>query len=351
MQRVLSERGLDAAIHALHETVIQTGHIQDGWQRHITHRTHTDENDQVAFYSMVNHGRSHYSRTYSQPAAYLPEGALCKICPQNVADPNNSANVHLRTFDMTLNGEAYFIQPPPYPYGECHVMLIEHQHRDMHHDEGSVKANLEFLDGAPAFTVCQNSDIHGAGATIPQHHHVPVMRNFSPPVMSAQPLPAFHLTAQGVELNILDYPFTTIKVTTKDKDTMAKAVASLIGHWKQGEKGRMPNRTANYIMRKGGDEYCAWVFMRDVSYQPTQEFLTLKSEYCGYIDIAGCPLLSDKKTEAEQAVFLARLEENPQVAQTIRAGLKQLSPLSTDRPDEIHSLLQSCLADIHARAF
>ncbi|MGY0219273.1 hypothetical protein ACWJJH_18130 [Endozoicomonadaceae bacterium StTr2] len=366
LQSSLNKKGFIKAVNQLYDCLAFTRHIKARWQDRISHYSYFDSQSGHLFKVMINHDRSGYSRDHLKQTAPLPYGAKCKLCHQNVGDPANQANTHLRAFDLMLNKRRYFIQTTAYPYWEGHVILIEHEHRPMRHDLDSILDNIALLNMAPEFTVCVNSDIYGAGATIPEHHHVPLLRNFCPPVMHAKPRMEFHNEFCGAQIDVLNWPFTVFRICSQDSRVMAAAVERLIDSWKQMEMAENGddydidnhNHTANYVMRKAGNIYSTWVFLRNVgvAYKAEKggDFYQIKSEYCGYIDVCGYFLLADKdiedgaddEEENPQQRFLRQLENGEFMIKTLAEGLNRICPVKGSDVELIDKLIKDVTSSL-----
>ncbi len=320
---------LEAAIGALHNSVVMTGHVAPSWKEDMTYFDFGPNRYGTPFRGMINHARSKYSLNHRQKVAECKYP--CKLCYENVADPDNPANTNLRAFHLELNGHPYFMQTPPYPYVDQHSLLLSKAHHPMCHDRSSVQDHIAFLNLAPSFVVCQNSDIYGAGATIPEHHHVPLMKNLHLPVMEARPLPNHHRRVGTVDVNVLDYPFTAVRFSSENADEMSRMLSDFIAQWRADEnvaEGQKPGRTANYVLKKDGGKYVAWVFLRDVKLQPADEYNFIKPEYSGYIDIGGNILMADKTDATVQEKRKQLLQDNAYMTRVVEEGLKSLSSLS-----------------------
>ena len=329
---IQQEQGLLAALRTLYEYLTWLGYLPGNWEKGLEHFEYPDPDTGITFRAMINHPRSEYSENYDKKSTTWAEGAQCWICPENIGDARHPVNRFLRVFQLRLNGREYFLQPPPFPYGTLHFVLAEKHHIKMHVDQSNLQDALTFLELLPEFTVCMNSDIENAGGSIIGHHHFQVFHDYWPPVTEAEPVSGLQLVAGGLEVDILGYPFTVVRISSADGENLVAGAAKLIEYWKQEDRAR---HTANYVFRKTGDQYRMWLFLRRSDLQPVAEFQHFKPEPVGFIEIAGDLLLSRQKTpEATQS-----LKEVEIMLPVIKKGLSSISPVGSYEHDELLRLI------------
>ncbi len=330
------KEGLPATLELLYQYDTQQGYLSDDWPEKIEHFAWPDKNTGVTWRADLNHPRSEYSRSYKKKVP-LPEGARCILCMQNAGNPDHPKHQHLRVFELSLNGTDYFLQPPLSPYMPLHFVLIQKAHTPMSVSTAVLQKGMAFLDLLPEYTVCSNSDIENAGATVIGHHHFQVYHQFVPPVAEAQPVSELTSDVGGVRVDILNYPSIVFHLTAIESSILAVSADSLIREWKQ----RSPKNTVNYILRKHDGKYHMWLFPRDVSLIAPIEFTEIKPELIGFIDMGGQFLLADPADSADEPLFRKRLQTPDYMVKTIHAGLQSVNPIRGWSTEQVAALLKA----------
>ena len=333
------QQGLSEALVLLYQYVTYLGYLTDDWPSKIEHFVWQDESKGMTWRADLNHPRSEYSRSYKKKVP-LPEGARCILCAENAGNPDHPKHQYLRVFELALNGTDYFLQPPLTPYMPLHFVLVQKEHTPMSVSADAIREGLAFLDLLPEYTVCSNSDIEDAGATVAGHHHFQIFHQFDPPVAGVKALNVSRETG-GVSIGVLDYPATVFYFKSDEADNLATAAGRLIRTWKAASA----KNTVNYILRKTGGKYHMWLFPRDVSLVTTPAFKEIKPELIGFIDMGGRLLLADVEDPAAQASFVARLRTDQSIMQIIENGLHAVNPLKKGCEEQIQSLLNAALAE------
>ncbi|MGI9277904.1 MAG: hypothetical protein ACR2PT_24040 [Endozoicomonas sp.] len=335
---IQQEKGLLAALQVLYVYLQWLGYLPKEWEKGLEHFEYPDPDTGITFRAMINHPRSDYSENYDKRSSTWAEGAKCWICPENIEDARHRVNRFLRVFQLMINGREYFLQPPPFPYGRLHFVLAEKIHTKMHVNLSNLQDALAFLELLPTFTVCMNSDIGNAGGSIIGHHHYQVFDDYWPPVTQAQVVSGLTLSDGGVEVGVLNYPFTVFRITSADGEQLIRGAARLIEQWKTGSP---ETYTANYVFRKVEGEYRIWLFLRDSSRKPTDAFMEYKTEPWGFIEVAGHLLLSRQKTDKAKH----DLEFADIMLPVIKESMAAMSRLSHSQGDELLSLMSAVMKE------
>ncbi len=277
LESVQKTAGLEAAMQKLQQWSEATGYVRSEDLRLNRRFAWPDDEFQVEFRAQVNVLRSRYS-----PTPLHPEIA-CRLCFENIAAPGRET---LRAYELTLNGKEFFLHLTPFPLFPGHFVLVQKQHLPMRMDRASVQDLVAFVERAAGYTACSNSDIEWAGASILEHHHYQVIANLSLPVMTAAAIPGLNKTlSRGrAEAAMLDFPCACIKIISADTALFARLCGGLVDGWKKQAPGK---HTCNLIIRKEPSGYAGYVFLRNPHFRTAPEFLEIKSEGVGIIEMAG----------------------------------------------------------------
>ncbi|MRI31536.1 hypothetical protein EOPP23_00835 [Endozoicomonas sp. OPT23] len=321
LQLIDTREGLPATLKALYMFEEELGYLKAGWSdpQALEWLSFDDPGSDKKYTAVINHVRTEYSKSHLHGKSE-PDKTKCVLCAEyNVEQAGHEQKQYLRVYHFDLNGVRYFIQAPPFPYQPLHFVLIEHAHTPMHLDHHSLLSALEFLDRAPEFSLCSNSDIAGAGSTVPAHHHFQILHDFKPAVTRSNVKEGFQQSNGILTVSQMDYPLATIRLESSDREEIARAVAHVIKNWKQRNE---PRYTVNFVARKENDDYRVWVMFRDLSLKPPESFRKVKPENMGFIEAAGHLLLS---TPAD-ATIEETLANNHYMVELIEEALSSISP-------------------------
>lgn len=266
--------GLRRVLELLYEWSLKTGYISETQLAQNKHYRCHDPETNVNFRIQINYVRDGYTPAPPDPRLH------CPICYENVGAPGREK---LRVFRMPLGGREFFLQLTPFPLFKRHFVLITMDKTSMMMDEQSVRDLVEFIELAPGYTGCSNSDVEWAGASIRAHHHYQVVDGLSLPVMEAVVLPEFSAKKEGLSYGLLDYPLATCLIRHGERGIFVQAVGKVIEGWKAKDPGR---NTCNLVVSKG-DVYSCYIMFRNPDYRTPPELTPIKSEGVGVIEAAG----------------------------------------------------------------
>ncbi len=239
-----------------------------------------DEAFAVILRAQVNFARHHYSN----PTAPRPNlSALhCAICYDNLAQPGKEK---LRVFKFFLNeAREYFVQVTPFPLFEKHFVVITMARLPMQMSRQSLDDLIRFVELAPGYVGCSNSDVEWAGASILAHHHYQVFDRLDLPLMHARFAKELHTETPQLVYGLLDFPLACCKITSTAREALLAACGNIIAAWKAREPDK---NTCNLVVTKKHELYACYILFRNPAFRTAPELLAIKTEGVGVIEVAG----------------------------------------------------------------
>ena len=233
----------------------------------------------VTFTAQINVARSRYSPK-PLTGQNIPK-LHCPICIENVGIPGKE---NLRVYEFTLGKRAFFLQLTPFPLVTRHFVLVQRAPEPMCMSGQSVADLMGFIDRAPGYVGCSNSDVEWAGASILVHHHYQVFDSIHLPIMEASSLPRYQAQHAGVRYALLHYPIATVLLESKDSANLINAATAIIATWKAQDLGR---NTCNLVVLKKNQCYQVYVIFRNPDHRTSAQWQPIKSEGVGVIEVAG----------------------------------------------------------------
>ncbi len=285
---------------------------------HLLYDHHYD----LHFTYQISYARAGYQ---SSPSA-LPAGAQCAICREQAGSPGKE---QLQLLDLTLeDGSEHFLQLTPFPLYPRHYVLISREHRRMQVDRTMVAQGLQFLDRAPEYTVCSNSDLPWAGASILSHSHFQVFCKLNLPVMNCRRLFTLYEDAQ-ISITTRHYRMPVISLIGNDRTKVASEAARIIRSW----KARYPQRaTVNMVMSKSSGTYTLLLILRHADHRNPEHLMRFKSEGIGVIEAAGSWVFPPASRE-----LLQKLHANSRsIIKELTAAISPFDPAVREHFDVLH---------------
>ena len=275
------KNGLPKVLDLLFEWERKTGYITDEKLEWIKKFTYPDSETGVRFRAQINYARDRYSP--KAPDQKNSPKLHCSICYENIGTPGKK---NLRVFRFHLDGSReFFIQLTPFPIFPQHYVLIEMAKNPMRMDQQSVSDLVRFIELAPGYAGCSNSDVEWAGASILTHHHYQVFGDLCLPIMEATFLNEYHNThTAGIEYGLLHYPIACCKICAKEQTLFAAVCGEIISAWKKKEPGR---NTCNLVIRKENAQFCCYLIFRNPAYRTSAHFQKYKTEGVGVLEVSG----------------------------------------------------------------
>lgn len=172
----------------------------------------------------------------------------CVICYENVGYSGNAKTKprrNLRFIPLNLDGYNMFLQYSPYGYFNHHLILNEYTHEDMKIDKSTFVKLISFVEQNKFYFVGSNSDIPIVGGSILSHNHYQGGAA-SFPIFNSKPIDSFNI--ENIKVEILDWPLSTIKLVSDNKDELIELSNIIFEKWKQYE-----NKELNIFKEKDGE--------------------------------------------------------------------------------------------------
>lgn len=249
----------------------------------------------------------------------------CLLCIENEGfsgNYNHPARQNHRLLPLTLNNQTWFFQFSPYVYYHQHAIIINPNHSDMQIDSNTFNAFFDFVDLIPEYIIGSNSDIPIVGGSILTHDHYQAGK-YVFPVEKAQVQFKFELPSYPkVELVILNWPITTLRLIGKRQDLQQLAELTL-AKWKSYtnpdldiiaySNQEIRHNAITPILRKlNQDQYCLYLMLRnnctstkypDGIFHPHSNLHHIKKENIGLIEAMGLAILPGR---LEQEILLIK---------------------------------------------
>lgn len=283
LEQVNQLKGLPAVLQKMNQWAHKVGYLTKKKLSDNQHFEYLDKKTGVTFKTQINYARSNYT---PEPLKGKKIPKLhCPICFENVGVEGKK---DLRVFSFDLSeGRSFFIQQTPFPLFPYHFILIDHEQNPMRVNKQSLEDLTHFIEMAPGYVGCSNSDIEGAGASIVHHHHYQIFKKLQLPIMEAEwrddAFERTNVSGYTVKWGLLNYPCATIKVVCRNKTAFIRTLNSLIRHWKKREKGN----TANLVIQHEEGYWVGYAILRNPEFQTPEWILPIKSEGIGVIEAAG----------------------------------------------------------------
>lgn len=242
----------------------------------------------------------------------------CLLCKENVGfagDFKRDARVTHRIIPLNLNNQKYYLQYSPYVYYNEHCIVFNENHTPMKIGQHSFENLLAFVDVFPHYMVGSNADLPIVGGSILTHdHYQGGCYHF--PMQDASIIKEWD--KDGVHLQLLNWPLTTIRVQSTNKDAMVAYATKTLNEWIDYSNEDLDiishtngtrHNTITPIARKHGEMYELDLVLRnnrtdetypDGIFHPHQENHHIKKENIGLIEVMGLAVLPARlKTELQ----------------------------------------------------
>lgn len=330
LDRLRKHSDLNSVMDSLYRWELAAGYITREKLEENEHLSFYDVKLEIEFRIQINVARSKYSPISRSPQS-LPV-LHCALCRENIGRPGKE---FLRIYELTLpkSGADYFLQLTPYPLFPYHFVLILSDPSPMRVDAVSMGHMMEFLSLAPGYTVCSNSDVEWAGASILTHHHFQVFKGLTLPAMTCGIRE--RISADDCIVDVLDYPLAAVRIHGFDGDKTMRLAAGVVSGWKSLAQER---NTANLILSRENGGFSFHVFFRNPNYRIHETLTRFKKEGLGIIEAAGAgmlPLPSGPNGDA----LLAEIRSNGKnIMLGMLSGINPVRPMET-LPDLVKQLL------------
>ncbi len=302
LSRAYERSGLRRVLDLLWEWESRVGYFNLESLKQNRRYHYYDEDTAVTLRAQINFARNQY--TPQPPASSNSRAVHCAICYDNLELPGKEK---LRVFRFLLTEESeYFVQVTPFPLFEKHFVVITMDERPMQMSRQSLADLVRFVELAPGYVGCSNSDVEWAGASILAHHHYQVFDQLDLPIMHARFAASCYGQTATLAFGLLDFPLACCKVTSTARAPMLQACGNIIAAWKQLEPGK---NTCNLVVVKEATHYCCYILFRHPAFRTAEELLAIKSEGVGVIEVAGEGIYPVPSGEHAEAIW-RRLEHD-----------------------------------------
>ena len=142
---------------------------------------------------------------------------------------------------------------------------------------------LDFVERAPDFTACSNSDVAGAGVSILGHHHYQMFDRFQLPVTRAGAVDNMRAETNNAVLELLNYPLTTLRLRGERSSVFGEA-SRVLQNWKSLNPQQ---NTCNVIACRAGQDFELYLCFRNPRCQTPEDLRRIKSEGVGVVEAGG----------------------------------------------------------------
>lgn len=289
-----------------------------------------------------------------QPSRGLLDCLLCKENEQNSV--NGKAN--LRIVPLLLRGQVWHFQYSPYAYFLEHSIILSDDHRPMKIVPNTLYNLFDFVDQFPHYFVGSNADLPIVGGSLLDHDHYQAGR-YQFPVESATSF--YTRVLDDVTIDLLDWPLSTIKLTSANHSTLIRLFGQLLVAWQiydnpgldiLSRTGTTPHSTITPILRRQDDHYVLYMMLRnnrtstehpDGIFHPHAEFHHLKKENIGLIEAMGLAILPGRLVQENTDILNYLNHQLPLPARSLKHHvwvdeLKQSIQLPFSEADLHHAM-------------
>lgn len=155
----------------------------------------------------------------------------CLLCRENVGfagHANHPARQNHRIIPLDLGGDRYYMQYSPYIYYNEHCIVFNEKHIPMRVDHDTFEHLADFVDLFEHYTLGSNTDIPIVGGSILTHDHYQGGRHHFP-IEDAKV--RHHTEIDGVSVDLLNWPLTTLRLHTDDRQTLVALADRVLAEW------------------------------------------------------------------------------------------------------------------------
>ena len=244
----------------------------------------------------------------------------CVLCVENEGFSGNltrdSRQQH-RLIQLTLNQEHWYFQYSPYIYFNEHAIVINEKHRPMKIDMKTFENLLSLVDQFEGYFFGSNADLPIVGGSILYHdHYQGGVHTF--PIEHATPF--YTELKETYQIDLLNWPLSTVKLTSSNKEELSNKAYQLLNAWKTYEnkdldivcdKDDIRHHTITPIATKERGVYHMYLILRDNHtndehplgvFHPHEDVWHIKKENIGLIEAVGLGILPGRLINELEAV-------------------------------------------------
>lgn len=259
----------------------------------------------------------------------------CVLCIDNEGYSGRlgyPARANHRIIRIPLGDENWYLQYSPYVYYNEHSILLSEKHRAMKINKGTFERLLTFIEKFPHYFIGSNADLPIVGGSILSHDHYQAGK-YEFPMTNAASSFSFSLKKfPKVTASILEWPLTTIRLQSNEKDSLVQAADHILSKWKSysDEKaeivaitGNTPHNTITPIARKRDEKFELDLVLRNNRataehplgiFHPHADVHHIKKENIGLIEVMGLAVLPARLNDELAEIKKYLLGQNSDVA-------------------------------------
>ncbi|MGN0820086.1 MAG: hypothetical protein ACI4M6_06870 [Christensenellaceae bacterium] len=237
----------------------------------------------------------------------------CQLCRENIGfigSDGYPSRVNLRSVDLTLNKEKWFLQYSPFGYINEHSILVTDEHKPMKTDGDMIDSMFDFIEYIPDYFVASNSDLPIIGGSILNHRHFQCGKK-SMPLFEARPYVELKCEDyEDVEISLTDWYCTDIRISGYNRNTIKELFSSILEGWLKfsdesnniyNGESELRNNSATVVARYLNDgKYAVDLVLRNNAvdgdnpygiYHVPEVYHNIKKEALGLMEIMGVFIL------------------------------------------------------------
>ena len=202
--------------------------------------------------------------TLKKDASKYPQCLLCYENEGYKGTLTHPARKNIRTIDLTLNGENWFMQYSPYAYYNEHCIVINKEHRPMNIDETTPRKLVDFIDYLPNYFIGSNASLPIVGGSILNHEHFQG-GNYTLPMFNSSYKEIYYSKEfPSLKIGILNWYNSTIKFEGTNKEELFGFAKRIIDTWNNfdyeecsilSHSGSTPHNVITPVLRKENGKY------------------------------------------------------------------------------------------------
>lgn len=251
----------------------------------------------------------------------------CVLCVENEGFSGNvsrqSRDQH-RLLKFDLNGENWYFQYSPYIYYNEHAIVINEKHTPMSINGKTFNNLLTLVDKFEGYFFGSNADLPIVGGSILSHNHYQGgVHDF--PIQNASSF--YEASYKDVNIQLLNWPLSTIKLISKNKDALVEKAENILDAWKKYSNKALDiisytndirHHTITPVVRKEDDTYHMYLILRDNHtteehplgvFHPHEDVWHIKKENIGLIEAIGLAILPKRLVSELDEVKLYILKD------------------------------------------
>lgn len=260
LDNIYKKAGLGPTLELLFEQQTTSQFVADTLENVEFHDIH-DKEYNITFRAMFNPKREERHKGFGLKAPPEDSGIVsvnngCFLCLENIKWQQNNRQKAFY-WKPHLSRNEYIFLTNPFPIFTRHFTVAAQSHVIQRINNDHVRDMLQFVDGAPGFTIFFNGQ--DAGASIPWHLHMQACKQRLPIEDACQ---KSLLVSGEVKICSLNYPVPTIKIVGTDMHIVDLVVSMIVRRWLEFDPNN--HHTLNFICTKRDRKYVFYLVLRDI---------------------------------------------------------------------------------------